>query len=693
MIELLKPETEIWRVSVEAPLREALTYQASPDLFLQRGQSVVVPLGKRQVRGLLLEKITPNADESSRKFVLKNVIGKSEDLFPIPENYLQWLEWLSKYYMHPVGQVSTLFFPPLKKKGRKTNSFILQSHDEPQKKSLNEEQDQIVADISKSLECFSTHLIFGVTGSGKTEVYLELFEKILQQKKQGLFIVPEISLTPQLVDRFNLRFPNQIAVIHSQLTDRERTIHWWEMTEKKKQILIGARSALFCPLPDLGLIVIDEEHELNFKQDEKLKYQARDSAVMLARLSGCPIILGSATPSLESWKNAQEGRYHLHRLKNRFGNSPLPTIEIIDMKEDVSKISEGKLKTPNLQKNRPLWLSEKLFEALQVTLGKGQQSALFLNRRGYSPLVLCPACGYTYDCPNCDIKLTLHGKNHLVCHYCEYTHTKDEVCPDCHEGEIKSVGFGTEQIESDLRKYFPQARVARADRDEVQNRHELEDLIQKMENHEIDILVGTQMIAKGLDFKKLNLVGLVLADLSFQIPDFRSTERSFQLFTQMAGRSGRHVGLDQDPGRVFLQTYNVDHPSLLYLVKNDIEGFINSELENRKELYYPPFGRLLSVRFQSLKKDSVENTAEAFATRAKALLANPQYQSQYAGIEILGPSEAPISKIRNQFRFQILLKSTMPHRLQKFYLHLMGDQNWIPASVRVSPDVDPAHLL
>jgi len=517
-----------------------------------------------------------------------------------------------------------------------------------------------------------------VTGSGKTEVYLQLLERTLQQGKQGLVLVPEISLTPQLIHRFAARFGDQVAVLHSQLTDRERTNQWWDIVDGKKQILIGARSALFCPMKNLGLIVIDEEHEPSFKQDEKLKYHARDSAVVLGKFANCPVILGSATPSLESWKNAVEGKYHLHRMVQRVENRSMPTVEIIDMRTE----SKGG--------QVPSWMSHKLFEAMTTVLQKKQQVALFLNRRGVAPVTLCPACGYTYECPNCDISLTLHGKFHLVCHYCDYHQDFKIECPSCKEGEMSPLGLGTELLENDIRQLFPEARVARADRDEIQNRADLEHLIHEMESGETDILIGTQMIAKGLDFPKLNLVGIVLADVGFNLPDFRATERSFQLITQVSGRAGRHVSQGESPGSVLVQTYNPEHPSLLFAQNHDFEGFAAHELDNRRPLNYPPMGKLISFRIQGSQLPRVHEATRLLSNRCLSLkAAKPHYQS----VELLGPAEAPLAKLRGQFRFHMILKDQNHKLLNAFCHQVLGDHKWLPAGTRIAVDVDPLHLL
>lgn len=669
-----------WSIAVDAPLNEPLTYKAPEELsaLLKRGLLVNVPLGKRNVKGVLLSEQSNKPD-----FEIKNIKDIDDEYQPLPNFFVKWLEWLAHYYVYPVGSVAALAYPPLRRTDKVRKSSrppvvpVMESFKPP---VLTEEQSKVFADI-KSHHNFSTHLIFGVTGSGKTEIYLRLLEETLARGKKGIVLVPEISLTPQLVQRFASRFPGQIGVLHSQLTDRERTNQWWEIVEGNKSILIGARSALFCPIENLGMIIVDEEHESSFKQDEKLKYHGRDAAIMLAKFANCPVVLGSATPSLESWKNAVEGKYHLHTMEKRVENRSLPVVEIIDLRNEPEEKAAEDI---------PSWMSPQLFTALDENFKNKKQSALFLNRRGIAQVVLCRDCGFTVECPNCDITLTLHGRSHLVCHYCDYHEDLKDSCPSCKEGELKPVGLGTELVEEDLRRLFPEATVARADRDEIQNRADLEDLIEKMEKSEIDILVGTQMIAKGLDFPNLTLVGIVLADVGFNLPDFRSTERSFQLLTQVSGRAGRHVKPGEAPGRVLIQTYNPDHPSLEYSQKTDFRGFAEYEMQSRAPLNYPPSGKLTAFRIQGTQAARVLEGARLLAMRAQQL---KNHHQNYANIEVLGPAEAPIAKLRGQYRYHLLVKGTDFKFLNSFVHQLLGDQKWLPPAVRVSVDVDPLHLL
>jgi len=682
-------ETPLWKIAVDSPLPEALTYLQPVDLPpLQRGQLVNVPLGKRFTKGLVLG---PSTATLAPEIVLKPVQSLDEEFPTLPDHFVKWIEWLANYYIHPVGQVAQLTYPPLERKEKLRKSKrppVIPNIAADVPPVLSQEQKATIDGISK-FDTFSSHLVFGVTGSGKTEVYLHLLEQTLAQGKTGIVLVPEISLTPQLIQRFVRRFGDKIAALHSQLTDRERTTQWWDIIEGRKSILIGARSALFCPIENLGLIIVDEEHEPSYKQDEKLKYHGRDAAVMLAKLANCPIVLGSATPSLETWKNALEGKYHLHTLKNRVAGRSLPEMLVVDLRGEKAS-EEAQKKKQEKYSHIPYWMSPLLFEKMKSTLEAGDQAALFLNRRGVAQMVLCPACGHTRECPNCDINLTLHHNSHLVCHYCDYHESLKDKCPDCSEGHLEPMGLGTELLEKDLAELFPGKKIARADRDEIQNRADLESLITGMEEGEIDILVGTQMIAKGLDFPKLKLVGLVLADVGFNLPDFRATERSFQLITQMSGRSGRHVKEGESPGSVVIQTFNPEHDSLVFAQRHDFEGFAKQELINRSQLNYPPVGKIIGFRIQGNHLRVVQDGARLLAKRAQALKAQfPQYEL----VEVLGPAEAPLAKLRGQFRFHLLLKGPQANVINAFARQTMGNEDWLPSGIKILLDVDPMNLL
>lgn len=659
-----------WQVAVNAPLPKPLTYLSDsnqPDP--KRGQAVIVPLAGRKAQGVVLGPTTT----IDAHIQFKKIEKLHEELPQLPEAYVEWIQWLSDYYLHPIGQVFHQAFPTLSKHSKRKSQRppIVLEGKPTSPPPLTEEQRCCIDGISVG-GGFSRHLIFGVTGSGKTEIYLQLLEQTIKAGKQGLVLVPEISLTPQLVQRFASRFGPRIAVIHSHLTEREWTDQWWSMVDEKTDILIGARSALFCPLKRLGLIVIDEEHEPSFKQEEKLKYHARDAAVILAQKMNCPIVLGSATPSLESWNNAKSGKYILHTLKNRVADRPMPQVEVIDLREVKKE-----------ETNLPFWLSPSLYQKLETRLIHRQQSVLFLNRRGSAQVVLCPGCGWTNQCPNCAVTLTLHGRSYLVCHYCNFHENFRVLCSKCHQCEVKPLGVGTELLEENLKTLFPRARIERADRDQIESRQDLETLIEGMENREIDILVGTQMIAKGLDFEHLTLVGVVLADVGFNLPDFRSSERSFQLLMQVAGRAGRH----QVAGEVVIQTYNPGHVSIFHSRTHDYSGFADKELEFRKELNYPPFGKLASVRIQGANLKKVQQASQELLNLAETL---KKKVHEFTSVQILGPAEAPLARLRGKHRYHLLLKCPKPPVLTVFCQKL---HEFTFSGVKISIDIDPLQMM
>lgn len=700
-------EHSVWTVAIDAPLGP-LHYKVPESLLnenLSTGTSVLVPLGSRKVHGVLIDSQT--AVPAGVK--LKSMFGLANERPPIDSSRLEWLKWISRYYAYPLGSTLEHMFPPLAKSGgrKKARKAALIQVSEIQgtdhSVSLTQNQTEVVNTISEQ-KGFHAHLLFGVTGSGKTEVYMELIGRAVDRGETALVLVPEISLTPQLIERFARRFGDKIAVIHSHLTPREKTDNWWSAQSAEKPVLIGARSALFCPQPNLGLIVIDEEHESSFKQDESLRYHARDSAVMLAKILKIPIVLGSATPSLETWQNATSGRYKLHRLPSRIHGTQMPKIDVIDLREARDHERQAGGIASETGNSRPFWLSKELHIALSETLERGEQAALFLNRRGIAQTVVCPSCGYSSECPNCEVSLTLHGRSNLVCHYCDYHESMKEVCSSCHTGEPKPLGLGTERIENDLSRLFPTARLVRMDRDEIQSREDLEQAIAKIQNREADILIGTQMIAKGLDFPGLTLVGLVLADVAFNLPDFRASERAFQLLTQVAGRAGRHLR-DGRQGHVVLQTYNPDHPSIQFTLAHDFEGFAAHDLQFREALGYPPMGRLAALKFGGPDQAETEAAARRIADLArrtidKAVAADPNSPS--SGISVLGPAPAPMAKLRNLYRFQILIKgsdakapvSALCRTLSEHIEARARNKSPIlPPKVRFAVDVDALHLL
>ncbi len=557
------------------------------------------------------------------------------------------------------------------------------SLNKPSKLTLTPEQEAAFRSMEERLEegGFGTYLLFGVTGSGKTEVYMRAMERVWKRQRRSLILVPEISLTPQLLDRLWERFPNQVGVLHSALTPAERWTQWWRIIRGEVMVVVGARSAVFSPVPNLGLIVVDEEHDPSYKQEEGLRYHARDLAVVRGKILGCPVLLGSATPSVESFHNARQGRYTLLELTERVEKRSMPKVETVDLRLGAREQKN----TADHQSSMASFFSPRLREALQENRARGQQSLIFLNRRGFASFLQCCLCGFVLRCPNCSISLTLHLKvRGLFCHHCGFRNLVGDLCPGCSQRTLTGIGFGTEKIEEELLRLFPGARVGRMDRDTTSKRGSQERLIRQWERGEIEILVGTQMITKGHDVAGVTLVGVILADLSLNLPDFRAAERTYQLLSQVAGRAGR----GKEPGRVIIQTYLPDHYSFQFAVDHDYEGFFASEVEFRRALNYPPFSRLVHLRFEGINLQEVEQKAKIAGLKLKR---RQEDGEGAARIEVLGPAPAPIEKLRSRYRWHILLKGKKSSPLLELAKELQV--LFSRGSVRLHIDVDPYHML
>ena len=516
-----------YEVAVPLALKTNLVYCSERQWEI--GYSVQVPLKRRRVPAVVIKKVEAPAGT----FPVRPIISDHKERGNLPSARLKWLLWMADYYQHSPGLVVHSSFPPVERSRRLKEKMETEIKPLPLP-SLNQEQEKCLKDInSYSHQEFRVHLIHGVTGSGKTEIYFRLIEPLLLKQKSVLVLVPEIALTPQHIKRFSSRFPGQVACFHSGISPREKTRIWHSVLNKEKRILIGPRSVLFCPLPNLAFIIVDEEHESLFKQEDKLKYHGRDSAVYLGKCLNIPVVLASATPSLETWYNVQSGKYKYHCLKKRFFDLPVPKIEVVDLKQE-------KIRKSHFSK-QPYWLSRRLYEALQLVLDRGEQAALFLNRRGETGYVFCPACGFHFSCANCDISLTQHQKNHLVCHYCGFSEEKPLRCPECAYNELSSFGLGTQTLQKELHSLFPSASILRADRDEIRNHKEWAELITQMESEKANILIGTQMIAKGLDFPNLSLVGLILADQGLNRPASYTNGRTLR--SKKYSRSGNFTNI------------------------------------------------------------------------------------------------------------------------------------------------------
>jgi len=516
-----------------------------------------------------------------------------------------------------------------------TNRVVYEGDDENETlKSLNEYQQVAIKDIKVSFKDGKTVLLHGVTSSGKTEVYVKLVEEYLKKGKQVLYLLPEIALTTQLISRLQAYFGEKVAVYHSKYNVQERVEVWNNVLENKPiaQIVIGARSALFLPFNDLGLVIVDEEHESSFKQyDPAPRYHARDAAIVLGHLHGSNILLGSATPSVESFYNAKLSKYGYAHIERRYGNVLMPDMELVDIKEQSRK------------KRMKGHFSERLMEEIAETLDNGEQVILFQNRRGFAPIMECTTCGNAPQCPNCDVSLTYHQhRKQLRCHYCSYHIALQTSCQACGNATLDTKGFGTEQVEQELHTLFPKANVGRMDLDTTRGKHGYEKIITSFEQQEIDILVGTQMLTKGLDFRNVNLVGIMNADSLLNFPDFRAHERSFQLLTQVAGRAGR----TKKRGKVIIQSYNPNHRILQQVTTSDYNGMFQEQIYEREQYKYPPINRIIKITFKHKDYNKLNDAAEWFA---KSL-------GNSFGENVLGPEYPPVARIRNQYIKNIIVK-------------------------------------
>jgi primosomal protein N' (replication factor Y) len=527
-------------------------------------------------------------------------------------------------------------------------------------------------------------LLHGVTGSGKTLVYIELLRKIvLERGKTAIVLVPEIALTPQTVDRFRAVFGDEIAVLHSALSDGERYDEWLALSEGRKRIAVGARSAIFAPLQNLGAVIVDEEHESSYKQGETPRYHARETAIVRARNEGAIVVLGSATPSLESWANAASGKYRLLTLPERVGEARLPAVEVVDLRDAKVKYSDDRQPEDYLR----LVVSEPLEHALVDRLKKGEQSILLLNRRGYASFVQCGACGFVATCPNCSISLTYHRTTErLVCHYCQHAEPMPRQCPECAGTILRQRGLGTQQVERLLVDRFPTARIARMDVDTTSGKWAHAEILDRVASGEVDILLGTQMIAKGLDFPNVTLVGVVDADVGINLPDFRASERCYQLLSQVAGRAGR----GPKGGRVFIQTRVPQHHAVTCAVTHDYHAFVRQELDGRMTPPYPPNVRLANVVFSGLTEAATANLASQATTWLHGLLR----KRPIPGINVVGPAPCPVERIKNRWRWHVLIKAEQPSELTRLGRYFM-ERFPVPneADLRLTLDRDPVALL
>lgn len=717
------------QVIVPLPL-PPLTYAVPEGLELSPGTPVLARVRKKIMNGVVLE--TFAALPGPSKFKILALDGISDEFPALGAETLRMLKWASDYYHYPIGEVLRAFLPPnpepprtirfrLTEKGRaqftngsppkgKVQRALVevllgtpqvegdakeraalrrlaesglveefQIADDSQGNwsgskgvphALTEKQGEAVAALTASLDRhkFETFLLQGITGSGKTEVYLRAAEHALRLGRSVLVVVPEIALTPQLVSRFRGRLGESIALLHSGMSDGERSRQWHLLNRGKIKVCVGARSAALAPVSGLGLIVVDEEHDSALKQEDHLKYNARDLAIVRAKNSSATIILGSATPSLESFHNCSSGRYRHLLLPERAGGQPLPSVHVVDCSKSSMQGS----------------ISSYLKNAINKAVESSGQVMLLLNRRGFSSFLLCEGCGFVPECPNCSVSLTNYkGARQLKCHYCGYSAESPASCEKCAEPTLRPGTLGTESLEEEIKAMFPAARTIRIDRESTERKGSLETALASIAAREVDIVIGTQIIAKGHDFPNISLVGVVNADSSFHLPDFRASEKSFQLFTQMAGRAGR----GDRPGHVVIQTYNPRHPSIVHATNHDFRNFAEEELRFRLEFGYPPFTRMARILVTASSPSEAENGATRLCEALNRFQVSP-------AVDIIGPAPAVLSKVQNRYRWNILLRCS-----QAKSLHTVIDAAWahaersLPKGATLQVDVDPVSLM
>ena len=731
------------RVTLEIALRKEFDYSVPPELAAQVevGSRVKVPFGPRQVMGCVTAMLDQSTHTNLRPIL--HVVGKQSLVTPKVLQLARWIAgyyccpveialksvlpdsirkekegWRERLFVRAVTTPGEL--PKLSKRQKEVWNIIEEWREMPlqellkltnttaetvrrledkglvliseeiserdpyarehilptQPLPLNAEQAAALEQINSARE-HRTFLLHGVTGSGKTEVYLQAIARALEQGKGAIVLVPEISLTPQTVERFKARFnsgPLQtlVAVLHSHLSAGERHDEWHKIRQGRARIVIGARSAIFAPVEPLGLIIVDEEHEHSYKQEEAPRYNARDVAVVRGQMEGAVVVLGSATPSLESFHNAQRGKYTLLPMPTRADDKKMPVVRIVDMRMEMRK-----------QRGVPMF-SHLLKEAITRRLEHKQQVILFLNRRGYSSSLQCPRCGFVAQCPNCSLSLTYHRTvQQLLCHICGHSAPAPSVCPDskCRNPAIRYSGLGTQKVEETLRKLFPHAAVQRMDTDILKRKDDYRRILGDFRLGKIDILLGTQMIAKGLHFPNVTLVGIIYADLSLHIPDFRAGERTFQLITQVAGRAGR----GDVEGEVFVQSFTPHHPAIQFARKHDFEGFYDQEIDARKQLRYPPLSRIALLTIKGRNEEKVRFTADHLRKEIEALLAAVKDHL------LMGPAPAPLARAETFYRYQIMIRTRQMSKVSAL-LATLADKLPIPEGLTLTIDIDPANL-
>ncbi len=649
--------TEYLDIIFNTPVYGVFTYLPLEGIECSAGYRVVAPFKNRSLTGYVLKRHTDTPKGNFRLKTIERVIDKTP-LFDIEQ--IRLASWVSGMYMCTVGEALASMLPGARRESRIS---IPDDYIENKSTNYNLAPQQIAAVKGITAKADGYSYLFGVTGSGKTEVFLTIAEHTINEKKGVIYLVPEISLTHQLTIVVKNRFKNKVAVLHSGLTRSQRFVEWMRIKNGEAVIVIGARSAVFAPVKRLGLIIIDEEHEAAYKSGFTPRYHARQVAMHRCSIAGARLVMGSATPSAEAYLLMNNGRISKYNLPLRLSGGSMPEIKIVDMKKETGSLSKC------------------LTDEIRKTHDEGRQTILFLNRRGFSYFFHCRTCGYELKCKNCSVSLTFHrARNKMVCHYCGYTCNPLDVCPECGSLDVGYSGFGTELVEKEVKEKFPDMRISRIDTDSVRKRGVLKSIIDDFYSGKIDILLGTQMVAKGLNFPGVKLVGIILADTGLHLPDFRAAERTFSLLVQVSGRAGRYIS----DGKVVIQTYRPENEVIKLAAEGSLDNFYNNELKARKMLAFPPYSRILRFVFRGKNRDAIRKASDKFAKQISERCVKTA--------EILGPAECPISAIAGNYRYHIIIRTNYFNKVHSVLSKIVKDFS-AERSVYIEVDVDPVNLL
>lgn len=674
------------QIVLNIPLRQSFTYLNIDDSSSKIGFRAEIKFGRRKTIGYVIDEYdTLPKDFPIEEDKIRPITRFMDDYAILTKETLATAKWLSNYYVCSLGEALSIMLPSAKRESSQ-GSFPLEDEISSSKvEHLSEEQKTAVDGILNKNSKTHFHYLFGPTGTGKTEVFLQCAQKVLDEGKGVIYLVPEISLTAQVVEAVSERFGKTVAVIHSGLTQSQKLREYNRILKNEARVVIGARSAVFAPVNNLGLIIIDEEHDSSYKSGSTPRYHARQVAMFRSSLTKIPLVMGSATPSVEAYYSMKTGQIETHTLSKRLAGGAVPSIKTINLLNESSS---------------SMCISQELENEINKTIKEKKQVILFLNRRGFSHFYSCHSCGFEFKCKNCSVSLTYHKQdNRLKCHYCGWSTIPPQQCPQCGSLDAGYSGFGTEYIENEVKAKFPNARILRVDTDSLTKKGELQEKLQEFKNGEYDILLGTQMVAKGLNFRNLKLVGVVLADTTLHLPDFRSAERTFSLITQVSGRAGRFF----PDGKVLIQTFAPKREPIYFAVNNEIKEFYTNELETREIQNFPPFTRLLRLVFRGPTMEEAENACHGAAVILKNHLKtiynskenNPsaeKLKTDAGNCEILGPSECPLVKISQSYRYQLILKSKNIRLLQILAENLIYSYTR-PSDIYIECDVDPVSLL